>query len=61
MFSAEEYQNRYPSNRQFQDAYENACDCLMNGERFTYPLWMGLSKHNAIKVWTQACLDLRMI
>ena len=57
----EEYKNRYPKNRQKQDAYENACDCLVSGEHFTYPLWMGLSKQNALKVWTQACLDLGII
>ena len=56
-----EYKIRYPLSRQKQDAYENACDCLMSGEHFIYPLWMGLSKQNAIKVWTQACLDLGMI
>lgn len=53
----EEYKNRYPRNRQKQDAYENACDCLENGLNIRDWKQCGLDKKTALLVWSVACMD----
>ena len=50
----EAYKNRFPQNKQKQDAYENACDCLSMRIPFKRPLWAGLDKYSVLKIWTQA-------
>lgn len=51
------YKERY-TNRQMQDAYENACDCLYYG--MSIQKWdnCGLGKSLALQVWEQAFDDM---
>lgn len=54
-----EYKNRFPEDRQKQDAYENACDYLAYSEdRWSF---CGLELHVAMKVWWQALIDMKLI
>lgn len=52
------YKNRY-SNKQKQNAYMNACDCLYYGYGKSYWNNCGLSDDDATKVWSQAYKDIR--
>lgn len=54
-----EYKNRFPEDRQKQDAYENACDYLAySADRWSF---CGLELHVAMKVWWQALIDMQLI
>ena len=51
------YKNRY-SNKQKQNAYMNACDCLYYGCGKSYWNSCGLSDDDAAEVWKQAYKDM---
>lgn len=53
-----EYKLRYPCDQQKQQAYENACDCIMWGLGMTAWKSCGLSLSQRYKVWWKAAQDV---
>ena len=51
------YKNRY-GNKQKQDAYMNACDCLLYGYGRSYWNACGIEEHEQDEVWRAAIRDL---
>ena len=54
--SMEEYRKRY-ADRQCQDAYESACDCLKNRQGIKTWHRCGLDRRRALRVWWVAVMD----
>lgn len=53
-----EYRLRYPDDQQKQQAYENACDCIVWGLGITAWKSCGLSLSQRYKVWWKAAQDV---
>lgn len=52
-----DYKIRFPNSQRLQDLYEEACDCIENGEFFS-TMHRAVSCNRASGIWRLACMDM---